>query len=1859
MIKRKNWCDLMGNLKLGILSILIFVLILNFVYAENCYLNDGNQSSCESDSTCFWDSFGNWCQDRGCWNLYDQSDCSNSTEILNLSCNWRTGNANWCQAADCWIYDGTDENTCETNTAGLACEWNEECHGGPNCWNIDNQNTCQSTSGCSWGGCFRKGCWDYETQNECSGQTGIDGRDCAWDSSSNHCYQQGCSAYTSQSICTDNGCVWDRGSCIEGGCWTYSFTNQSTCEGSGLNCQWSDPFCQELGCWSLGNESSCQASSENCQWVTDTGGWCEQLGCWSFDGTDNDTCESSGLGCAWSDNNDPINSCEAIAESCGDLSDTDQDTCELSGLNCNWNDPVCEAVNCSDFDGTDENSCISAGSLCSWNDPLCIQFTCDLLSDTDQATCEGLGNFGLYCAWADPLCNPVNCDDYSNSDQNTCEFYGCSWDQEAPEGPSGWCYYDWSAVDCSSITNQKQCYDTYYCWWDLGQSTCQEPESDVGFTAWNPSCYIFNNNQTTCGLVNGCEWDDVESECTASEIDVALNGISCENVSDSNLCNSISVLSNCCSWQAGNCTTNRFSTACWDNQQTPPEGANFCEDWAAYTSQTLCEQIANDPWYMPCVWDSNSQRCKFNDAAFGGSVNFDDITNLQGCELAGGRWIQEFYCSGENSIPTGRCEYKFDEETNCNRACHACESRTDGSEWGTLGNAKDACENSDLGYCEFKQDPNAPNSFGWCDPKAVFLSGSAGSCDSDCRSCTFIGSINEGGPQAACQASSANCRWHTDPLDSSRGECRSSDEKSCEDECSKCYEQESCVNYGKGGDGVCTWDTSGGFCKTAGGSDEICYDGSDNDGDGSIDCADNNCLFDPFCGFTDSGNCWGYSDQNSCETNNCAWLVESHGDNVYQECAPPGAECWQLDGNQTACEERVGVCVYFAGGICEPPEENAQSCFAAGNQSSCEAINGCNWNEDPWCLSHPNDPGCQTSTGWCDSAAFSCWINTNETSCTSNSYCRWTNDTHSPTGGWCDNSCFASHDQNSCEGTEISSGVNCEWVGGLCDPAFMQSFGGSAAGYGVECWLFDGNETSCDSQEGCSWTNNNNAFCGIDFTYNCYQYGDQGSCDLSPGCKWAGSWCDGAATECGWNQSLQADQATCESNPLCGWTNNGQGGWCDAICFGANKNSCQSITGCLWNNGLCEAEGNANFHNQFETRVGEPVDLGDDPTGDSTQDHVDITGWGYGDMGNQYAFGMPMVDMSQAALCKGTNLPTGVGVGTSTGKYYVYLDTDGSTTGNCATKHDNENVGKEFFFSMKSEFDSSTGKSRQTFTAQRCVDGAWGATDIVLSTLEKFACEEVGGAIIIIDKKDLEKYNIYNPNAVMGVEVAAADTDGNAQTPSDTVSASGYVTPGTSGFSSECCWTRGADCNSNGLPSEIDPECSSINKQGFIQFEDCYTNTDNNGDGLAGCFDYSCLDNNYCVQNQLGLNDPDYVDTTTPKVVNVRTEVYPDSALISYDTNKPSSGQLLYYGTDSACRTSNLVATVNDIGLISSDVKDYKLWHEGLVYDDDGVDSLTDPLAESTTYYYKLKVCDSGNRCGSSACSSFTTTNIQDCKVCNFVTRLNVPTDWEVSYDIDQDGTFEVQGVECNNPQAGVLTTYLEGRNADLRLTNTESSSYITFRNARITKSALNEKIKTLNGAGSIIQGTLESGAGYAGLPSSTRDKIINTLHPQTCELRIPGDGTCEELWHCDDNLENCIDRTDESILLETGEDYCEWQIPYCEFSTWAGGDPSSDPPSNNPSGSSSAASGGGGGNTGSPSRNNPQINQELSESGEAFEDNSKIVNQDNNQQEKIDQTSELDNNLEGKFNFAMVLLIIGVLVLGSIIVFFVLKNKN
>jgi len=1020
----------------------------------------------------------------------------------------------------------------------------------------------------------------------------------------------------------------------------------------------------------------------------------------------------------------------------------------------------------------------------------------------------------------------------------------------------------------------------------------------------------------------------------------------------------------------------------------------------------------------------------------------------------------------------------------------------------------------------------------------------------------------------------------------------------------------------------CTWSEDS-WCKGQGNSTDWCKSGGgwcDHSDFKPKDCwqysSNASCSTTSGCGWkTDqwmkpqcevnwSGNCWNNTDNSSCTTNGCKWRSDSWGswcDNVM-------GECWAAN-TQSACESVASArCTWRTeswGSYCQP------SCFnstLSNNQNACSSISGCMWRDPGWC-EEKQVAACNNITSY-----------NNQTNCQSSQGCRWKN------SGWCDP-----------KDGGFSGGAS---AGG----------GGLISSGGSDCYKYDGNETLCTNKSiiniSCGWFSEPNPRCDVDWGRNCWQYltADSG-CNSTNGCWWNpnGNFCSNVMDQCWSNISLVNNATLCNQNAYCNSTNFGG---CQPTCFSVTSaSSCVTTSGCKWMSGWCNSAGMHEVFDQMDT--GAPLPLGTDICSltETTQASVDICGFGMKDMGDAFGFGVAVNDFSNASICNKVKISSHamgfgkmgsekVGDGNETVQFYVYLDTDGNSGGSCALTHNSSAKGFEFRFRYVSEWNVTKAKAVETFNAYKCENSEWKAVDIKLSTWKEAMCGEIGGPMIALEKDDLDKYpTLYNSTVDMRVVVATAGINNNITSPSDSASP-GFVTPGSIDFEIDNAFSYGADV----------AKFEDILREGFVKYEDCFNSKDDDNDGDVDCSDWDCQFAAVCSGK--GVNATNQTDTRTPKVSGVKIEEYPDAVLVMYDTNKPTNGSLLFYRNDSQCITIN--KTVYDIGITSTNVKDYKLWHETNIYNN----TLGYSLSNNSRYFYKLEVCDTNGRCARSRCSNFTTeVNSEKCGYCDFVTRLKVPSGWNVSFDIDQDGTYEhLQGLICGI-NAGMKTNYSDGRSANIKLTKSDGTTYFEFLNVTLTKTGLNDKVRSISDSGALIYDTSNN---FVGMPAETRDKIINNLHPEVCRLKIPFTGTCDALFHCDDNGKNCTDRTSEATLLNAAN--CVWQLPFCEFSTW-------DESTTSDSGSSGSSSSGGGGGAGITKKTNA-TNESIASlprgiTGGVVEEGEKEIADDERIKEKVarEEFEELPSEKSSLTNIIFILFIAVIVIL--IVVYLIKKSMK
>jgi len=1754
----------------------------------NCWaLTD--ETNCEANTGCYWGE----CMEKGCWAYTTSSACNLGTGSKGQTCSWNS-NYNYCYEKSCWDYSGTNQTACQNNAANINCTW------------VDNYYSQDS--------CMEPSCWLYDFTNQTACQTNQYGLDCNWDGQ--YCQMAGCWNYNTQANCNaETNCNWktsiSTGWCEEAQCWIWDGWkgyNASACENNtyNLNCQWqnwgagvTDGWCYKntnMTCSNLTTERECMDTFycwwEYTDWNTvSLGGNCKDP---VTDGLGNNFFVEDNVGCYVFDLNQT--KCQNITGCIYSSNTCIVNTSHLNANVINTNGINCTMVN----DSTLCNEIGALSSCCEWKGQSCVDnkmnkgckegvdnflsevgvSACEDVvmksSDTDSAKnlCERLMQEGNLPCWWDNSTDKckIKTDIFGNNTQSCdmvdnekiCNAAGCKWtienycdgNRSVPVGRCELkgnserncmkacyaCDYKFDGSNHASLLDAKDyCYENPKC----NFTTSSSAPNTFGYckTKEEFKNEVASNCETNCGSctyygfsLSATEYDGNSksfSTCNTPkcycEQAYEFDNVKCKWVADtnkaeggycidsnekicSNSCDRCYTRTNCltdgrsaynatgsCEWSNSNSETEGTCTKsgetqeiCWD--ATDNDGDNFidCADSQCY-SDTFCGFTSGD-----CFGWSTQALCDTNNCSW--------ITDPWGswCDF------------------TGATCWKFDgNQTGCKGPARVI------NETLNISSARNFTNSINGTY--YFQLANIEN--GWVNGSIFITNGSGVVIAVDnytvdytyskinFTNSTFMALL--GGKDNITNISyqyypfNASCEWST-----GAGSAWCEQDWSQGESCYALMTETTC-NSGSG----CSWSndtwcqsngedsswctTQGGWCNPTLFAPKNCWM---NDTNSSA------CALSPGCSWETNEwancqidwnsmpNCWSYSSATSCNAvTNCAWKTDSSITGGGW-CGDKYSLCWNYP--QSECLQHTTECYWSSWNTCEP------SCYNQTlTQTQCNQENGCKW-----------------SGGWCmedwTSGGTSCSAQSTSGGCAGVSGCKWKEP------GWCDPKGFT--------GGSGNTGM------------------GASAITGMECWKYDGNQSTCTNTTliniTCSWMSFPQPFCEPDFSTMCWQYdSNQSACGNETSCIWdtTGSKCLGVFDQCWSNLTLSTNQASCNDNAYCNWTTFGGGsGWCEASCFSkTTQATCGS--GCKWIGGLCETPQSAGMFSGME--YGAPVPIAfDDCVETNIPESIDLCNVGIKDTGTALGFGSSVRSFRSAGACDGeivgwTNNKPSQGSGNDSVKYFVYLDTDGSTTSNCKPT-DSNSEGYEFMLKYTSIWNNTLNKVENTFTSYKCSSGQWVVTDLILSNMKSKMCNEINGPMITVEKSSLDKYpSLYSSQKDMRIYVTTANQTTNATVVSDSAGP-GWMTPGAIDFNIFSFADMSVDTS----------KFEDILKKGYVAGEDCFTTEDDDLDGKTNCYDWDCQYAANCVG--VGVNGAGYSDTSMPLIKGVKTEEYLDSALIMYDSNKPANGTLLFYFNDSSCNTLN--DTIYDAGILSTDVRDYKLWHSGEIYNTTGVNYLNYTLSNGTTYYYKLKICDSNNKCALSGCTSFKTPALsRDCAYCDFVTTIQIPTDWYANYDLDEDGVYEhVQGKMCG-PNAGMNTNYTTGRRAHIKLNNSNGGELI-FYNVTLTQSGLTSTTRDINDAGDLLfYNNLKNSdgdtIGAIGMISATRDKIINNMHPEICQITVPkGTTTCDELWHCDDNGNNCINRASEATLITNSLTTCTWKIPYCEFSMWASGKP-------------------------------------------------------------------------------------------------------
>ncbi|MFH1682443.1 MAG: hypothetical protein ABIA37_01475, partial [Candidatus Woesearchaeota archaeon] len=323
-------------------------------------------------------------------------------------------------------------------------------------------------------------------------------------------------------------------------------------------------------------------------------------------------------------------------------------------------------------------------------------------------------------------------------------------------------------------------------------------------------------------------------------------------------------------------------------------------------------------------------------------------------------------------------------------------------------------------------------------------------------------------------------------------------------------------------------------------------------------------------------------------------------------------------------------------------------------------------------------------------------------------------------------------------------------------------------------------------------------------------------------------------------------------------------------------------------------------------------------------------------------------------------------------------------------------------------------------------------------------------------------------------------------------------------------------------------------------------------DSLVDCNDPMCTYTPMCSGN-FGFTSSGS-DTTSPNVIFQKVETFHDGAFVKFDTNEPANGTVFFYYNNSGCTQLN--KTIYDIGdaYCTGDwcsYDDYKLWHDAPIdnfnmnYYQLGYD-----LNNSTTYYYKYKVCDPSGNCAVSACSNFTTKTTMQ----SFFFDMTPPSGFTVKTPWAQGGQSYAQQVNSSATKNINVTVECSDAGYSLTLVGVDIKS-----------------AKTIDFSDFICSAS----SNLVGMPSSKWNQLLSDLSVDWVEIIWTISGTSPVIYHCDeDGVTGCTDVTTYLECTSTATTLT-CKIPTTlGFSTYK----VTTTTSSTPSGGSSGGGGGGGG---------------------------------------------------------------------------------
>ncbi|MBS3116288.1 fibronectin type III domain-containing protein [Candidatus Woesearchaeota archaeon] len=551
-----------------------------------------------------------------------------------------------------------------------------------------------------------------------------------------------------------------------------------------------------------------------------------------------------------------------------------------------------------------------------------------------------------------------------------------------------------------------------------------------------------------------------------------------------------------------------------------------------------------------------------------------------------------------------------------------------------------------------------------------------------------------------------------------------------------------------------------------------------------------------------------------------------------------------------------------------------------------------------------------------------------------------------------------------------------------------------------------------------------------------------------------------------------------------------------------------------------------------------PKIIASDPSGDVASGFIDIVGLGVKKTEEAYAYGIPVRNMSDSAVCNGIKVGTTgsvIGNGTNTSKYYLYLDTNGVSTGGCSASDGFGYTGFEHLFKYVVEL--QRGVVSEVLTAQICSSGSWVSSNVPVKSNKQHGCGFVGGPILAIDKGTLHTKSNVNTSAKWRAYATATGLGGNSTNVTD-----GTV-PGTADF--DGINMKIFDCSSTA--QKDNSKCSKFKQFGCFPGEfgpACKDNMDNDGDDETDCNDLDCAyDPFFCGGSFTARADDDDVPTVVWNKIN---EKVPTQLAFTFGTDEPSNGTVKYYYNDTTCATLN--ATINDTALSDGDTHtNFRPHHVAKVTG----------LNANSTYFYKYNVCDPSGNCAMSECSNATTS----AKPVNVTFKLDLPDNW----------TVDIPSLNLTNftPTYAIKASSDRLTGINITVNDTTSGRSIKFVDVDIFEK------QTLNIS------SFSTGSDFLGIDANQYQAFKQKTGLDKTIVTIPTSDAVVDtiLQHCEDDGTDCQDVTGEVTCTFSATD-TECEVPdavglgFSSYKTTTATTTSSS--------TTSSSSGGGGGGGGS-----------------------------------------------------------------------------